>query len=92
MDFRDAIGLVCMDTFTSSLAGFVIFSVLGFMSQKLGIDIKKVVQSGTSHMIFNREASHDIHLESHQTWKNVILGHIKKNIKAIQLSKTYYLE
>lgn len=43
---RDAIGLVCMDTFTSSLAGFVIFSVLGFMSQKLGIDIKKVVQSG----------------------------------------------
>ena len=35
-----------MDTFTSSLAGFVIFSVLGFMSQQLGIDIKNVVQSG----------------------------------------------
>ena len=37
-----------MDTFTSSLAGFVIFSVLGFMSKQLGIDIGKVVQSGTS--------------------------------------------
>eukprot|EP00795_Rhopilema_esculentum_P014349 gene14349-5394_t len=43
---RDAIGLVCMDSFTSSLAGFVIFSVLGFMSQDLGIDIEKVVSSG----------------------------------------------
>ena len=42
-----------MDTFTSSLAGFVIFSVLGFMSQKLGIDIKEVVQSGKPVMIFN---------------------------------------
>ena len=53
LNFRDAVGLVCMDTFTSSLAGFVIFSVLGFMSQKLGVDIGKVVESGKSVMIFN---------------------------------------
>ena len=45
---RDAIGLVCMDSITSSLAGFVIFSVLGFMSQDLGIGIDKVVSSGTA--------------------------------------------
>lgn len=43
---RDAIGLVCMDSITSSLAGLVIFSVLGFMSHSLNIDIDKVVSSG----------------------------------------------
>lgn len=50
---RDAIGLVCMDTFTSSLAGFVIFSVLGYMSKQIGIDIEKVVQSGKSNEFVN---------------------------------------
>eukprot|EP00794_Sanderia_malayensis_P003630 gene3630-4144_t len=43
---KDAVGLVCMDSFTSSLAGFVIFSVLGFMSHQLQIDVEKVVSSG----------------------------------------------
>ena len=36
-----------MDIFSSTLAGVVIFSLLGYMALKLQVDISAVVQSGT---------------------------------------------
>ena len=35
-----------MDVFSSTLAGVVIFSLLGYMSLKLRVDISQVVTSG----------------------------------------------
>ncbi|XP_022235624.1 sodium- and chloride-dependent glycine transporter 2-like [Limulus polyphemus] len=43
---RDALFVSSLDFITSLIAGIVIFSVLGNMSDKLGIDIKDVVQGG----------------------------------------------
>ena len=37
-----------MDVFSSTLAGVVIFSLLGYMALKLQVDISAVVQSGTT--------------------------------------------
>lgn len=36
-----------MDTFTSMLAGFTIFAVLGNLAEELGTPISEVIQSGT---------------------------------------------
>jgi solute carrier family 6 amino acid transporter-like protein 5/7/9/14 len=35
-----------MDTFTSLLAGFTIFAVLGNLAYELGVDVEDVVQAG----------------------------------------------
>jgi len=35
-----------MNSFTSLLSGFVIFSVLGFMAFKQGVSVDKVAESG----------------------------------------------
>ncbi len=35
------------DTFTSMLAGFVIFGVLGNLAHELGVEVDEVVKSGT---------------------------------------------
>ena len=35
-----------MDIFSSTLAGIVIFSLLGYMALKLGVSVDDVVQSG----------------------------------------------
>ncbi|XP_072171202.1 sodium- and chloride-dependent glycine transporter 1-like [Diadema setosum] len=43
---RDAIIIVISGSFTSILAGFVIFAVLGFMAHDAGADIEDVVSSG----------------------------------------------
>eukprot|EP00112_Aurelia_sp_Birch-Aquarium-sp1_P019261 Seg4729.1 transcript_id=Seg4729.1/GoldUCD/mRNA.D3Y31 product="Sodium-dependent dopamine transporter" protein_id=Seg4729.1/GoldUCD/D3Y31 len=43
---KDAMFLGFMDVFSSTLAGVVIFSLLGYMSLKLRVDISKVVTSG----------------------------------------------
>ncbi len=43
---RDAVFLGFMDVFSSTLAGFVIFSLLGYISTKLRVDISTVVTSG----------------------------------------------
>lgn len=44
--YKDAIGLCIMNGVTSFVAGFAIFSVLGFMADELGVHISKVADSG----------------------------------------------
>lgn len=44
--FRDAILTSCINSATSFIAGFVIFSVLGYMAQVSGQDIKNVATEG----------------------------------------------
>ncbi|XP_036369370.1 sodium- and chloride-dependent glycine transporter 2-like isoform X2 [Octopus sinensis] len=44
--FRDSILLPIINCLTSFLAGFAIFSVLGFMSYKKGVPLDKVVEDG----------------------------------------------
>lgn len=45
-NYRDAIYLSMLNSLTSFFAGFAVFSVLGFMSFELGVDISKVAESG----------------------------------------------
>lgn len=44
--FRDAMVVSVLDTFTSVIAGLVIFSVLGAMAHDLQVDVSEVVASG----------------------------------------------
>lgn len=44
---RDAFVLALINSGTSFFAGFVVFSVLGFMAAEQGVDISKVAESGT---------------------------------------------
>ena len=43
---RDAFLLAVINSGTSFFAGFVVFSVLGFMAAEQGVDISKVAESG----------------------------------------------
>lgn len=43
---RDAYILAVINSCTSFFAGFVVFSVLGFMASEQGVDISKVAESG----------------------------------------------
>lgn len=43
---RDSFLLCLLNSGTSFLAGFAIFSVLGFMAEEQGVDIATVAQSG----------------------------------------------
>lgn len=43
---RDAFVLAIINSGTSFFAGFVVFSVLGFMAAEQGVDISKVAESG----------------------------------------------
>lgn len=43
---RDAFVLAVINSGTSFFAGFVVFSVLGFMAAEQGVDISKVAESG----------------------------------------------
>lgn len=45
--FRDAIFVGITNLFTSIFAGFVIFSILGFLAKQMQMPIEEVVQSGT---------------------------------------------
>ncbi|XP_017286236.1 sodium- and chloride-dependent betaine transporter isoform X2 [Kryptolebias marmoratus] len=44
--YRDAFALCILNSLTSLFAGFAVFSVLGFMSYELGVDIATVADSG----------------------------------------------
>lgn len=44
--YRDSIIFACVNSGTSFYGGFVIFSVLGFMAQKQGVDVKDVAKGG----------------------------------------------
>ncbi|KAL2090960.1 hypothetical protein ACEWY4_013223 [Coilia grayii] len=46
--YRDCIYLCLLNSLTSFVAGFAIFSVLGFMAQEQGLDISMVAESGKS--------------------------------------------
>ena len=43
---RDSIALCFLNSGTSFVAGFAIFSILGFMSQEQGVPISEVAESG----------------------------------------------
>lgn len=45
--YRDALIISLTDTFTSLLAGFTIFSILGNLAHQLDVPVDKVVNSGT---------------------------------------------
>uniref|UniRef100_A0A8C8VQU4 Transporter n=1 Tax=Pelusios castaneus TaxID=367368 RepID=A0A8C8VQU4_9SAUR len=44
--YKDAIILALINSGTSFFAGFVVFSILGFMAAEQGVDISKVAESG----------------------------------------------
>lgn len=43
--------LGCLNSGTSFVSGFAIFSVLGFMAQEQGVDIAEVAESGTMVLV-----------------------------------------
>lgn len=43
---RDCLWLCLLNSGTSVVAGFAVFSVLGFMAHEQGVDIAKVAESG----------------------------------------------
>uniref|UniRef100_A0AAV2IZT8 Transporter n=1 Tax=Knipowitschia caucasica TaxID=637954 RepID=A0AAV2IZT8_KNICA len=44
--YRDCLALCCLNSATSIFAGFVVFSVLGFMALELGVPMEEVTASG----------------------------------------------
>ena len=44
--YKDAVIISIVDTFTSLLAGFTIFSILGNLAKQLGVPVKDVIDSG----------------------------------------------
>uniref|UniRef100_A0AAQ6A863 Transporter n=1 Tax=Amphiprion ocellaris TaxID=80972 RepID=A0AAQ6A863_AMPOC len=44
--YRDCLTLCCLNSATSIFAGFVVFSVLGFMASNLGVSIHEVATAG----------------------------------------------
>ena len=51
--FRDTLILCCVNLCTSLLAGFVVFSVLGFMATASGKTVAEVVKSGLFLKLFD---------------------------------------
>ncbi|XP_043943546.1 sodium- and chloride-dependent GABA transporter 2-like [Protopterus annectens] len=44
--YRDSLALCCLNSGTSFVAGFAIFSVLGFMAHEQGVPVSEVAESG----------------------------------------------
>lgn len=53
LPFRDCFYLCLLNSATSVVAGFAIFSVLGFMTYEQGVDISEVAESGKHTKLFN---------------------------------------
>ncbi len=51
---RDSLWLCLLNSGTSVVAGFAVFSVLGFMAQKQGVPIDEVAESGTATFLKKR--------------------------------------
>lgn len=49
--FRDCLYLCLLNSMTSFVAGFAIFSVLGFMADEQGMDISMVAESGMINLL-----------------------------------------
>lgn len=47
---RDCLALCCLNSGTSFVAGFAIFSILGFMSYEQNVPISEVAESGEACM------------------------------------------
>jgi len=52
--YRDAIIVIFIDFFTSLLAGFAVFPILGYIAQRTGLPISKVVTSGSNVSVRSR--------------------------------------
>lgn len=52
MYFRDALVVSLLDTFTSMLAGTIIFGILGNLAHKMNMDVSEVVKSGGTGLAF----------------------------------------
>ncbi|KAF2369074.1 Sodium:neurotransmitter symporter [Trinorchestia longiramus] len=50
--YRDATIISITDTFTSFLAGLTIFSILGYLANELGVEVKDVLKGGGSTLAF----------------------------------------
>ena len=50
--FRDCLWLCLLNSGTSVVAGFAVFSVLGFMAHEQGVPIEEVAESGTAQISF----------------------------------------
>lgn len=48
--YRDTFIVTLGNAITSILAGFAIFSVLGYMSQELGVPVDQVAKAGHDHV------------------------------------------
>jgi hypothetical protein len=49
---RTSIFVVILDGFTGVLAGFAIFSVLGYMADRTGVDVGKLAVGGPGYFIY----------------------------------------
>ena len=50
--YRDAAIISVTDTFTSLLAGFTIFAILGHLADQLGVEVKDVIKEGGTSLAF----------------------------------------
>ena len=73
---RDAIIISVLDTFTSLLAGSVIFAVLGTMAHKMNKEIKDVIKSGLISLSKGNKSILIIHYQVVLVWPSL---HIQKD-------------
>lgn len=59
--FRDALATAIINCFTSILAGFVVFSVLGYMAHITQKDIDKVAMEGSLYCVIYRNQTLHAH-------------------------------